>query len=69
MNQQVAGASEVFRGVSVENWVALPVERIYFEKHNKIYVKKRQSFIVNVRKRDAMCYILLSAENNVETKK
>ena len=39
-NQQVLVMSEVFRGVFVKSWVALPTEIIHFSVCNKIVVRE-----------------------------
>ena len=43
-NQQVLGIKEMFRGVVVANWVAMPLERVKFTPSNKIIVKEAGNF-------------------------
>ena len=43
-NQQVLGIREVFRGVVVKIWVAMPLERVIFLVHNKIIVREAVNF-------------------------
>ena len=43
-NQQVIGLREIFRGVVVTNWVAMPLERVNFLAHNKIIVREAVKF-------------------------
>ena len=44
IDQQVSGVREVFRGVAVKSWVAMPVESEDFKKHNKNLIKKSVKF-------------------------
>ena len=43
-NQQVIGLREFLRGVAVKSWVALPLERIKFKKHNTFLIKISADF-------------------------
>ena len=43
-NQQALSMREVFRGVVVKHWVALPLEGINFRVHDKIIVREAIKF-------------------------
>jgi len=43
-NQQVLGMREVFRGIVVRDWVAMPIECIDFTPCNKVLIKKALNF-------------------------
>ena len=47
-NHQVLGMRQVFRGVAVKIWVALPLERMFSECVRKCWFMKHLSFVVNV---------------------
>ena len=59
-NQQAWGVREIFRGVVVKSWVAMPVESIKFKKHNKILIKKAVEFYSKCWKE--RCNVLHSLE-------
>jgi len=43
-NQQVLGMRDVFRGIVVRDWGALPIECIDFTPYNKVMIKKAVDF-------------------------